>query len=88
MRYDAVRCYADNEDPNFSMFSLPEEPPVVPKATRSGKRRRSDKPGLAVPKAKKSKKTTHEMAVQLPKASINSKSKNCPAIKSSKESPQ
>ncbi len=83
MRYDAVRCYADKEDPTTSKVSLPEEPPVVSNATRSGKRRRSNKPGQAVPKAKKSKKSTHEVTVQLPKASIKSKSKNCPAIKSS-----
>jgi len=65
-------------------YDLPEEPRVVPNAAGPGKRKRSDTPGLAVPKAKRSKKTTHDMAAQLHKASIKSKSKSSPAIKSSK----
>ena len=66
------------------MFDLPEEPPADPNETRPGKRKRNEKLDQAVSMAKKSRKTSYEVATQLPKASIKSSSKNSPAIKSSK----
>ncbi|KAL3822157.1 LOW QUALITY PROTEIN: hypothetical protein ACHAXA_011702, partial [Cyclostephanos tholiformis] len=84
MRYDAVRCYADKEHPTNTSFYLPEEPPGDPNATRPGKRECSERPDRSVSKSRKLQKTSHESATQLPNASTKSKSKNSPAINSSK----